>query len=185
MHLGVILSRQSCNRAHTFALLKPDITSNPIILKKVIERIGDEGLLIVGVKRLTMTKKMAGELYKEHKDKFFFKRLITHVSSGPVIALKLTTTNDEEDPVKLWRNLLGPSKLFKNLESNSESLRSCYSLSDTRNVGHGSDSSASTERELKLFEPFDLVDNYDEKERFLNRLIPDLEEMESNVKMYD
>ncbi|CEF64364.1 Nucleoside diphosphate kinase 6 [Strongyloides ratti] len=188
MHFGVILlmvSRQLPNRGHTFALLKPDITSNPIILKKVIERIVDEGLLIVGGKRLTLTKEIAGELYKEHEGKFFYNRLITHVCSGPVIALKLTTVPESKnDPVKLWRNLLGPSKLFKNWmeNDNSESLRNSFSLSDTRNVGHGSDTILSTERELKIFEPFDLINGeLIEKESLINRLIPDLKKMESDI----
>uniref|UniRef100_A0A0K0EYG1 Nucleoside diphosphate kinase n=1 Tax=Strongyloides venezuelensis TaxID=75913 RepID=A0A0K0EYG1_STRVS len=188
MHLGVklsMVSRQLPSRGHTFALLKPDITSNPIILKKVIERIEREGLSIVGGKRLTLSRDEAGKLYEEHKGKFFYNRLITHVCSGPVIALKLTTTNESlDDPVKLWRNILGPSKLFKNwIESgNSESLRNSFSLSDTRNVGHGSDSIHSTERELKIFEPFDLVnDELSEKESIINRLIPDLKEMESDI----
>uniref|UniRef100_A0AAF5CWD2 HECT domain-containing protein n=1 Tax=Strongyloides stercoralis TaxID=6248 RepID=A0AAF5CWD2_STRER len=113
-------------------------------------------------------------------------RWYNFVKDGPVIALKLTTLPESsKDPVKLWRDILGPSKLFKNwMESeNSESLRNSFSLSDTRNVGHGSDSLLSTERELKIFEPFDLVnDGFIEKESLVNRLIPDLKKMESDIK---
>ncbi|KAI1705523.1 nucleoside diphosphate kinase domain-containing protein [Ditylenchus destructor] len=75
--------------AYTFALLKPDSVSNPLILKHIREAIFQSGMQITKGCRIRMTPAMAAELYSKHEGKFFYGRLIRHVCSGPVIALRL------------------------------------------------------------------------------------------------
>ncbi|KAI1704281.1 nucleoside diphosphate kinase domain-containing protein [Ditylenchus destructor] len=77
--------------AYTFALLKPDSVSNPLILKHIREAIFQSGMHITKGCRIRMTPAMAADLYAQHEGKFFYGRLIRHVCSGPVIALRLET----------------------------------------------------------------------------------------------
>lgn len=76
---------------------------------------------------------------------------------------KIKTKKNSENPnvivIKRWREILGPSKLFANLfkiegdfkDSDFKNIRQFFSVSDTRNVGHGSDSSDECQREYYIF----------------------------------
>uniref|UniRef100_A0AC35TT61 NDK domain-containing protein n=1 Tax=Rhabditophanes sp. KR3021 TaxID=114890 RepID=A0AC35TT61_9BILA len=116
---------------------------------------------------------MAESLYEEHKNKFFYERLITHVTSGDIIALRLGTEDQGVDPVIAWRRILGPSKLFKHIITHPDTLRSQFSLSDTRNIGHGSDSTTAINREIAIFEPLNEING----NTAITTLIPELEKM--------
>ncbi|KHN73712.1 Nucleoside diphosphate kinase 6 [Toxocara canis] len=86
-------------------------------------------------------------------DKFFYERLIRHVTSGPVIVMQLRSESD--DAIEHWRNLMGPSKLLKSMEDpKRESLRAQFAISDTRNLVHGADSQQSAVSEMQLFAPY-------------------------------
>jgi nucleoside-diphosphate kinase len=53
----------------------------------------------------------------------------------------------------MWRNLLGPTKVFKSIYSHPESIRGLFGLTDTRNACHGSDSPESVAEEIKKVFP--------------------------------
>lgn len=62
-----------------------------------------------------------------------------------------------------WRELMGPTKVFRAIYTNPESLRGICGLSDTRNACHGSDSPDSVRREIGiLFPEFDVDGWYSE-----------------------
>ena len=48
---------------------------------------------------------------------------------------------------------MGPTKVFKALHQDPESIRAKYGLTDTRNVTHGSDSPETAEKEINFFFP--------------------------------
>jgi nucleoside-diphosphate kinase len=54
---------------------------------------------------------------------------------------------------KGWRQLLGPTKVFKAIHSHPDSIRGLFGLTDTRNACHGSDSVESVAKEIKIFFP--------------------------------
>lgn len=54
--------------------------------------------------------------------------------SGPLEVLVLSG----ENVINRWRELMGPTKVFKAVYSNPECIRSLYGLTDTRNASHGS-----------------------------------------------
>lgn len=57
----------------------------------------------------------------------------------------------------MWRQLLGPTKVFKTIYSHPESIRGLFGLTDTRNACHGSDSPESAVHEIrKIFPDFKL-----------------------------
>jgi len=43
-----------------------------------------------------------------------------------------------EDAISVWRQLMGPTKVFKCQLSNPDSIRAKHGLTDTRNATHGS-----------------------------------------------
>ncbi|VDO45775.1 unnamed protein product [Haemonchus placei] len=78
-------------------------------------------------------------------DKFFYPRLVRHVTSGPVIAMRVRGD---------VRRILGSSRLYPIPEIGvRSSLRQRFALSDVRNVAHTSDAK-DAQQELALFEPF-------------------------------
>ena len=108
----------------------------------------DNNFLVVRSSQMTLSKKRAGDFYEEHRGKFFYNRLVTYMSSGPAQALILA----KEGAIEGWRELMGPTKVFKTRFDKPESIRGQFGLSDTRNCSHGSDSKQSAEKEMKAAE---------------------------------
>lgn len=52
-----------------------------------------------------------------------------------------------------WRELMGPTKVFRAIYSHPESVRGICGLTDTRNACHGSDSPESVRREIGIMFP--------------------------------
>ena len=158
----------------TLAMIKPTAVKEGFG-NKIIARIENEGFIIVEKQEILLTKERAGEFYAEHKvciilfisnimftyhnymiyynynitqGKPFFDGLVGHMTSGPIIALKLESNN----AIKKWRSLMGPTKKEEALKQ-KECLRALYAKSTTQNAVHGSDSIISASRELEFFFP--------------------------------
>ena len=71
------------------------------------------------------------------------------MSSGPLWALILA----KPDAIAAWRRLMGPTKVYRGVYTEPESLRALFGLTDTRNGLHGSDSPESAVREIGFFFP--------------------------------
>lgn len=56
-----------------------------------------------------------------------------------------------DNAISKWREILGPTKVFKTVYTHPDSIRGLFGLSDTRNVCHGSDSINSAKREIGIF----------------------------------
>ncbi|KAK5978762.1 NDK domain-containing protein [Trichostrongylus colubriformis] len=125
-------------------ILKPDIVAHRPLLQQTLRELLEAGIIIGGAQKLLLTRQKAEELYGVHKGKFFYPRLVRHVTSGPVIAMRVSGD---------VRRILGSSRLYPIPEIGvRSSLRQRYALSDVRNVAHASDAEAA-QRELALFEP--------------------------------
>ncbi|XP_015108652.1 nucleoside diphosphate kinase 6 [Diachasma alloeum] len=136
----------------TLAILKPHVVKNPIVLQKIYEMITENGLKVVRSQRKIITLPEADLFYQEHRQKFFYNRLVTFMSSGPSDILILAG----ENAVLKWREIMGPTKVFQAQYSAPDTIRGKFGLSDTRNATHGSDSTESAEREMQiLFKDFD------------------------------
>uniref|UniRef100_A0AC35GWQ1 Nucleoside diphosphate kinase n=1 Tax=Panagrolaimus sp. PS1159 TaxID=55785 RepID=A0AC35GWQ1_9BILA len=143
----------------TLAIIKPDAVSHPIVLNMVGDIIINSGFNISRACRTKLSQNQAEQLYSVHVGKFFYDRLITFMTSGPVLAMELQSGNEKNDVISEWRNLLGPSKLYANfmkyssIPHESKPLRNRFAISDTRNLAHGSDSPEEVLREIAVFEP--------------------------------
>ncbi|XP_064213746.1 nucleoside diphosphate kinase 6 [Tribolium castaneum] len=141
----------------TFAILKPHVIKQPLAVEKIRNIILTSNFKVVKSKRHTIQLHEAESFYHEHKTKFFYKRLVTFMTSGPSDFYILA----REDAIKTWRQLMGPTKVFKTQFEAPDSIRGQFGLSDTRNATHGSDSPESVKKEIGLFFPhFDIEQWY-------------------------
>lgn len=132
----------------TLALLKPHVLRNSYAQQQIKKLIGNN-FTILRAKEVRLTKEVSERFYADHKGKFFYHRLSSFMHSGPCYALILQS----EACIQKWRNLMGPTKVFKAVYSEPDCIRALYGLSDTRNACHGSDSEVSALREIAILFP--------------------------------
>lgn len=151
----------------TLAIFKPNIVSHPHLIHQIKDRIHRQGFLFVRSKRMHLTQSRVEDFYREHEGKFFYNRLVSFMSSGPISTHILA----RENAIAEWRKLMGPTKVFKTIYEDPDSIRGTYGLTDTRNSTHGSDSDETALKEMHFFFPeFNAEDWYSECEKhFLNK----------------
>ncbi|XP_059622976.1 nucleoside diphosphate kinase 6-like [Phlebotomus argentipes] len=133
----------------TLAIIKPHVIKNSCALTKIRDVILRNDFQVVKNDRVCISRSSAEDFYAEHSKKFFYQRLVTFMSSGPSDVYILA----RENAIAKWRELLGPTKVYKTIISHPESIRGRFGISDTRNAAHGSDSQETAEKEIKFFFP--------------------------------
>ncbi|KAF8563464.1 hypothetical protein P879_08887 [Paragonimus westermani] len=133
----------------TLAILKPDVQRIGIFREYVEQKIRDSNLKILCHGEFRLSRSDAERFYAEHKGKFYYDRLVNHMICGPLGVYVLQGTN----AIARWRALLGPTKVYKAVVLEPESLRGSLGLTDTRNGFHGSDSESTALREICFFFP--------------------------------
>ncbi|KAI4480104.1 PREDICTED: nucleoside diphosphate kinase 6 isoform X1 [Polistes canadensis] len=147
----------------TLAILKPHVVKTPFVLQKIRDLIIENNFKVVRTRRTTLTSDEAALFYSDHKDKFFYNRLLTFMCSGPSDIHILAG----HDAILRWRKLMGPTKTYQAQYIEPNSIRGMFGLSDTRNATHGSDSPESVKREISIFfNDFDIKRWYEREEIF-------------------
>lgn len=149
----------------TLAVIKPDAVAHPLILEALHGKILENNFLIVRCKDLVWKKEDSEQFYAEHSGRFFYQRLTEFMSSGPMRTYILA----RDDAIRHWREMMGPTKVFRARHTSPDTIRGQYGLTDTRNTTHGSDSLESSHKEIKFFFPDFCVDGWMEKEEPLFR----------------
>ncbi|XP_010733560.1 nucleoside diphosphate kinase 6 [Larimichthys crocea] len=144
----------------TLAVIKPDAVAHPLMLEALHQRILDNNFVIVRRKDLAWTREDSQRFYSEHSGRFFYQRLVEFMSSGPMRAYILA----REDAIRHWRELMGPTKVFRARYTSPASIRGQFGLTDTRNTTHGSDSVESAQREIDFFFPDFCAEEWMKKE---------------------
>ncbi len=127
----------------TLVLCKPDAVQRGLV-GKVLSRLEEKGLKIVGLKMLRVDEALARRHYAEHVQKPFFPELLSFVTASPVVALAV----EGENAVEVVRVLMGTTNPQKAAPG---TIRGDFGLDLTMNLVHGSDSLGSAERELGIF----------------------------------
>lgn len=140
----------------TLAILKPDLMMHPVRTKEVKTIIKDHGFLVIQSRVVKFSQKEAEQFYEEHKERFFYTRLVGFMSSGPMTAMVLA----KENGITHWRELMGPTKTYRARDIAPTSIRALYGISDTRNATHGSDSDESARKEISFFFPAFCYDHW-------------------------
>jgi nucleoside-diphosphate kinase len=127
----------------TFTMIKPDAVSNRHI-GNIINDITSSGFKIIAMKYLHLTQSQAENFYGIHRERPFFKDLVSFMISGPIIAAILEKENAVED----FRTLIGAT----NPENAAEgTIRKKYAKSIDANAIHGSDSNENADIESNFF----------------------------------
>lgn len=141
----------------TLAIFKPNLVSHPHLVHQIKDRIHKKGFLFIRSKRMHLTRTRVEDFYREHEGRFFYNRLVSFMSSGPISTHILA----RENAINEWRKLMGATKVFKTIHEDPDSIRGKFGLTDTRNSTHGSDSDETALKEIKFFFPeFDVEDWY-------------------------
>ena len=127
----------------TLSIIKPDAVAKNVI-GEIYTRFEQAGLKIVASKMMQLTDETAGGFYAEHQGKGFYGDLIEFMTSGPVVVQVL----EGENAVLLNRELMGATNPA---EAAPGTIRSDFAQSIDANAVHGSDSTASAEREVSYF----------------------------------
>ena len=137
----------------TLCLLKPDAVQRGLV-GKIIGRLEDKGLKIVGTKMILMDINLAKIHYSAHVDKPFFAGMANFMTSSPILALALEGNN----AVEVLRNIMGATD-----PQNADlgTIRADFAMSIGRNLVHGSDSAESAEKELGIFFKENEIFNYE------------------------
>ncbi len=127
----------------TFTMIKPDAyeANNSGAIIKIIE---DAGFQIKGAKLTKLSPERAGQFYAVHSERPFYGRLVSYMSSGPIIAMVLEKENAVED----FRKLIGATNPA---EAEEGTIRKYFAKSIEANAIHGSDSDENAEIEASFF----------------------------------
>ncbi len=131
------------NAQRTLVLCKPDTVQRQLV-GRVISRLEEKGLKIVGLKMLRVDEDLARQQSQEHVEKAFFSDLISFITASPVVAIAVEGNN----AVEVVRRLMGATNPQ---DAAVGTIRGDFGLDLTKNMVHGSDSLGSAKRELALF----------------------------------
>jgi len=127
----------------TFVMIKPDSVVRGLI-GEVLRRLERKGLKIIGMRMIRMSEEQAGKLYAVHREKPFYKDLVSFIRSAPVVVL----TVEGESAVAVVRRLIGATDAK---EATPGTVRGDFSCSKSMNVIHASDSLENAQKELSIF----------------------------------
>lgn len=127
----------------TLSIIKPDAVAKNVI-GKIYSRFEENGLKIVAAKMKHLSVEDASGFYAVHKDRPFFKDLVSFMSSGPVIIQVLEGVN----AVDKHREIMGATDPKK---ANAGTIRADFADSIDENAVHGSDSLDNAKIEIAYF----------------------------------
>ncbi|MCL6014734.1 MAG: nucleoside-diphosphate kinase [Candidatus Thermoplasmatota archaeon] len=127
----------------TLILIKPDGVKRRLS-GEVIKRLEQKGINIKGLKLMNLSKEKAEKHYSVHKDKPFFKDLVSYITSGPIIAILAEGNN----AISVVRTLVGATDGSK---ASPGTIRGDFSISIDKNIIHASDSTESFNHEYPIF----------------------------------
>ncbi|MBW2055505.1 MAG: nucleoside-diphosphate kinase [Deltaproteobacteria bacterium] len=127
----------------TLSIIKPDGVARGLI-GEVIKRLESNGLKLIAMKMLKMTKEQAESFYAVHKERPFFQSLTYFMTSGPVVVMVL----EGEDAIAKYRDIMGATDYR---EAAQGTIRRDFATDIEKNIVHGSDSPETAAFEIGFF----------------------------------
>jgi nucleoside-diphosphate kinase len=127
----------------TLSIVKPDGVERGLI-GEVIKRFEANGLKLIGLKMVTMSKRQAEGFYAVHREKPFFESLTVFMSSGPAVVMIL----EGDNAIQRVRDLMGSTDPQ---EADDGTLRRQFGSNIEKNVVHGSDGPDTAAFEIGYF----------------------------------
>ena len=127
----------------TLIIVKPDGVQRGLI-GRVLGRLEDRGLRLAGLKMMQVSQELAERHYGEHREKPFFKDLVSFITSSPVVVGVV----EGPGAVSVTRSAVGATNPA---EAASGTIRGDFALSIGMNIIHASDGVETAQREIALF----------------------------------
>ena len=127
----------------TLAIIKPDAVASGKA-GKVLAHLEAAGFVPRAARMVRLTPAQAEAFYAVHKERPFFRPLVTFMTSGPCIPLAL----ERNDAVSHLRTVIGATDPK---DAAPGTVRALFAESKERNAIHASDSPENAAREVAFF----------------------------------
>ena len=131
------------SQERTLSIIKPDAVAKNVI-GQIYSRFESAGLKIVSSRMKHLSKEEAEAFYGVHKDRPFFKDLVSFMISGPVMIQVLQGAN----AIQKNRDLMGATDPKK---ADKGTIRADFADSIDANAVHGSDGPETAAQEIAFF----------------------------------
>lgn len=131
------------NKERTLSIIKPDAVGKHHI-GDIISRFEKAGLAVIAAKMIHLSQKQAEGFYAVHKERPFFKDLVSFMITGPVLVMVLEGPN----AISKNRDIMGATDPKK---ASAGTIRADFASSIDENAVHGSDAKETAEIEIKYF----------------------------------
>ncbi len=129
----------------TISIIKPDAVAKNVI-GQIYSRFEGAGLKVVAARMTQMSQKTAEEFYGVHRERPFFKDLVSFMISGPVMIQVL----EGDNAIAKNRDLMGATDPKKAAPG---TIRADFADSIDANAVHGSDGPDTAKHEIAFFFP--------------------------------
>ncbi|HEV7705729.1 MAG TPA: nucleoside-diphosphate kinase [Gemmatimonadaceae bacterium] len=129
--------------SYTLTIVKPDAFATSKA-GKIIAHLEAQGFQVRAARVLHLTAAQAEEFYGVHRERPFFRSLVTFMTSGPCMPMVL----EKADAVAALRKAIGATDPK---EAEQGTVRALFAESKERNAIHASDSDENAARESRFF----------------------------------
>ena len=129
----------------TLAIVKPDAVKRGLA-GKIVAHLEAAGFVVRAARLVKLTTARAEAFYEVHRERPFYRSLVTFMTSGPGLALAL----ERDDAVARLREVIGATDPA---EAKPGTVRQLYAESKERNAIHASDAPETAAREVAFFFP--------------------------------
>ena len=129
----------------TLSIIKPDAVKKNVI-GQIYSRFEGAGLKGIAARMTWLSEQEAGQFYAVHKERPFFKDLVSFMTSGPVMIQAL----EGENAIAKNRELMGATDPKK---AEPGTIRADFATSIDANAVHGSDGVETANTEIDFFFP--------------------------------
>ena len=126
----------------TLIVIKPDAVKRRLI-GRIVARFEEKGFQILELRLFLLSREKAEAFYNVHKERDFFRELVSFISSGKVLACIL----EGNDAINVVRTMVGVTKSY---EASPGTIRGDFGLGLTDNIIHASDSHDSFIKESQV-----------------------------------
>ena len=127
----------------TLSIIKPDGVQKNLI-GEIYSRFEKAGLEIVAARMMHLSKEQAEGFYAVHKERPFFKDLVSYMTSGPVMVQAVSG----DDAIAKNRQIMGATNPA---DADPGTIRADFAASIEENVVHGSDAAETAAVEIAYF----------------------------------
>ena len=129
----------------TLSIIKPDAVAKNVV-GQILARFESAGLKVVAARMMQLSTADAEAFYAVHRERPFFKDLVSFMISGPVMVQVL----EGENAILKNRELMGATDPKK---ADKGTIRADFADSIDANAVHGSDAAQTAATEIAFFFP--------------------------------